>query len=100
MAGMGGANQGGAGSNANGGVSNAGASLSDQIVNASLNYKVNAPIIDDLMKQVGIDLNGGIQNIASPLLDGCEKAKDASNFSAKETEKFNAASEQKDGKKK
>ena len=100
MAGMGGANQGGIGSNANGGVSNAGASLSDQIVNASLNYKVNAPIIDDLMKQVGIDLNGGIQNIASPLLDGCEKAKDASNFSAKETEKFNAASEQKDGKKK
>ena len=100
MAGIGGANQGGIGSNANGGVSNAGASLSDQIVNASLNYKVNAPIIDDLMKQVGIDLNGGIQNIASPLLDGCEKAKDASNFSAKETEKFNAASEQKDGKKK
>ena len=100
MAGLGGANQGGAGSNANGGVSNAGASLSDQIVNASLNYKVNAPIIDDLMKQVGIDLNGGIQNIASPLLDGCEKAKDASNFSAKETEKFNAASEQKDSKKK
>lgn len=100
MAGMGGANQGGIGSNTNGGVSNAGASLSDQIVNASLNYKVNAPIIDDLMKQVGIDLNGGIQNIASPLLDGCEKGKDTSNFSAKETEKFNAASEQKDGKKK
>ena len=100
MAGLGGANQSGAGSNTNGGVSNAGASLSDQIVNASLNYKVNAPIIDDLMKQVGIDLNGGIQNIASPLLDGCETAKDASNFSAKETEKFNAASEQKDGKKK
>ena len=100
MAGLGGANQGGAGSNANGGVSNAGASLSDQIINASLNYKVNAPIIDDLMKQVGIDLNGGIQNIASPLLDGCEKAKDKSNFSAKETEKFNAASEQKDSKKK
>jgi len=100
MAGLGGANQSSAGLNANGSVSNAGASLSDQIVNASLNYKVNAPIIDDLMKQVGIDLNGGIQNIASPLLDGCEKAKDASNFSAKETEKFNAASEQKDGKKK
>ncbi len=100
MAGLGGANQSSAGSNANGGVSNAGASLSDQIVNASLNYKVNAPIIDDLMKQVGIDLNGGIQNIASPLLDGCEKAKDTSNFGAKETEKFNATSEQKDGKKK
>ena len=100
MAGLGGANQNGAGLNANGSVSNAGASLSDQIINASLNYKVNAPIIDDLMKQVGIDLNGGIQNIASPLLDGCEKAKDASNFSAKETEKFNAASEQKDSKKK
>ena len=100
MTGLGGANQSGAGLNANGGVSNAGASLSDQIVNASLNYKVNAPIIDDLMKQVGIDLNGGIQNIASPLLDGCEKAKDASDFSAKDTEKFNAASEQKDSKKK
>ena len=100
MAGMGGANQGGIGSNANGGVSNAGASLSDQIVNASLNYKVNAPIIDDLMKQVGIDLNGGIQNIASPLLSDCEKPKFESNLSVKETEKFNAASEQKDGKKK
>ena len=65
MAGLGGANQGGTGSSTNGGVSNAGASLSDQIVNASLNYKVNAPIIDDLMKQVGIDLNGGIQINAS-----------------------------------
>ena len=100
MAGLGGANQGGAGSNTNGGVSNAGASLSDQIVNASLNYKVNAPIIDDLMKQVGIDLNGGIQNIASPLLSGSEKPKDASNLSSKETEKSNASNEQKEGKKK
>lgn len=100
MAGLGGANQGGAGSNTNGGVSNSGASLSDQIVNASLNYKVNAPIIDDLMKQVGIDLNGGIQNIASPLLSGYEKPKDASNLSSKETEKSNASNEQKEGKKK
>lgn len=100
MAGLGGANQGGAGSNTNGGVSNAGASLSDQIVNASLNYKVNAPIIDDLMKQVGIDLNGGIQNIASPLLSGCEKPKDASNLSSKETEKSSVSNEQKEGKKK
>ena len=100
MAGLGGANQGGAGSITNGGVSNAGASLSDQIVNASLNYKVNAPIIDDLMKQVGIDLNGGIQNIASPLLSGYEKTKDASNLSSKETEKSNASNEQKEGKKK
>ena len=100
MAGLGGANQGGAGSNTNGGVSNTGASLSDQIVNASLNYKVNAPIIDDLMKQVGIDLNGGIQNIASPLLSGYEKPKDASNLSSKETEKSNASNEQKEGKKK
>ena len=100
MAGLGGANQGGAGSNTNGGVSNAGASLSDQILNASLNYKVNAPIIDDLMKQVGIDLNGGIQNIASPLLSGYEKTKDASNLSSKETEKSNASNEQKEGKKK
>ena len=100
MAGLGGANQGGIGSNTNGVVSNAGASLSDQIVNASLNYKVNAPIIDDLMKQVGIDLNGGIQNIASPLLSGCEKPKDASNLSSKETEKSNVSNEQKEGKKK
>ncbi|MFC2750311.1 MAG: flotillin domain-containing protein [Campylobacter sp.] len=100
MAGLGGANQSGVGSNASSGVSNAGASLSDQIVNASLNYKVNAPIIDDLMKQVGIDLNGGIQNIASPLLSSFEKPKDASDFSTKDTEKYNVASEQKDGKKK
>ena len=100
MAGLGGANQSGVGSNASSGVSNAGASLSDQIVNASLNYKVNAPIIDDLMKQVGIDLNGGIQNIASPLLSGCEKPKDASNLSSKEIEKSNVSNEQKEGKKK
>lgn len=100
MAGLGGANQSSAGLNANGGVSNAGASLSDQIVNASLNYKVNAPIIDDLMKQVGIDLNGGIQNIASPLLSDCEKPKCESNLSVKEAGKFSYASEQKDGKKK
>nr|WP_315014004.1 flotillin domain-containing protein [uncultured Campylobacter sp.] len=88
MAGLGGANQSGAGLNANGGVSNAGASLSDQIVNASLNYKVNAPIIDDLMKQVGIDLNGGIQNIAQPLRSG-EKLGSASDLSGSE-QKSNA----------
>ena len=89
MAGLGGANQGGIGSNTNGVVSNAGASLSDQIVNASLNYKVNAPIIDDLMKQVGIDLNGGIQNIAQPLRSG-EKLGSASDLNASE-QKSNAA---------
>ena len=89
MAGLGGANQSGAGLNASGGVSNAGASLSDQIVNASLNYKVNAPIIDDLMKQVGIDLNGGIQNIAQPLRSG-EKLGSASDLNASE-QKSNAA---------
>lgn len=89
MAGLGGANQSGAGLNANGSVSNAGASLSDQIVNASLNYKVNAPIIDDLMKQVGIDLNGGIQNIAQPLRSG-EKLGSASDLNGSE-QKSNAA---------
>jgi len=89
MAGLGGANQSGAGLNANGSVSNAGASLSDQIINASLNYKVNAPIIDDLMKQVGIDLNGGIQNIAQPLLSG-EKLGSASDLNGSE-QKSNAA---------
>ena len=89
MAGLGGANQGGAGLNANGSVSNAGASLSDQIVNASLNYKVNAPIIDDLMKQVGIDLNGGIQNIAQPLRSA-EKLGSASDLNGSE-QKSNAA---------
>ncbi len=83
MAGLGGANQSGVGSNASSGVSNAGASLSDQIVNASLNYKVNAPIIDDLMKQVGIDLNGGIQNIAQPLRSA-EKLGSASDLKASE----------------
>ncbi|WP_297965652.1 flotillin domain-containing protein [uncultured Campylobacter sp.] len=89
MAGLGGANQSGAGLNANGGVSNAGASLSDQIVNASLNYKVNAPIIDDLMKQVGIDLNGGIQNIAQPLRSA-EKLGSAQDLNGSE-QKSNAA---------
>ncbi len=89
MAGLGGANQGSAGLNANGGVSNAGASLSDQIVNASLNYKVNAPIIDDLMKQVGIDLNGGIQNITQPLRSG-EKLGSAPDLNGSE-QKSNAA---------
>lgn len=89
MAGLGGANQSGAGLSANGGVSNAGASLSDQIVNASLNYKVNAPIIDDLMKQVGIDLNGGIQNIAQPLRSG-EKLGSAQDLNGSE-QKSNAA---------
>ena len=89
MAGLGGANQSGAGLSANGSVSNAGASLSDQIVNASLNYKVNAPIIDDLMKQVGIDLNGGIQNIAQPLRS-CEKLGSAQDLNGSE-QKSNAA---------
>ncbi|MGB2552643.1 flotillin family protein [Campylobacter sp. MOP51] len=34
-----------------------GASLSDQIVNAALKFKTNAPILNDLMSEVGLNLN-------------------------------------------
>lgn len=40
-----------------GGGSDSSASLPDQIVNSALKYKTNLPILTDLLKEVGLDLN-------------------------------------------
>jgi len=52
---------GGSSANAEGGQSNGGGNLADQVVSSALKYRAQAPLVDSLMRQVGLnagDLNG------------------------------------------
>ncbi len=66
-----GGNSGGGGSaNNNGGGNNnmGGASLSDQIVDSALRYKAQAPLVDGLLREIGID-GASIGSISKALKD-------------------------------
>ncbi len=71
----------GAGSNdggntpGNNGGSNGGGSLSDQIVDSALRYKAQAPIVDGLLKEIGID-GAGISSISKSLKDQVTSAEE------------------------
>ncbi|MBY0422658.1 MAG: hypothetical protein K2Q06_10165, partial [Parvularculaceae bacterium] len=57
------------------GVDHGGAGLADQAVSAALRYRSQAPLIDSLMKELGLsggDLNGLAQAALAP---SAEKAK-------------------------
>jgi len=67
------------GLNAGGGVggsaelsSGNGGNLSDQIVNSALRYRAQAPLLDSLLKDVGIE-GGDINSLADVLKDGASK---------------------------
>ncbi|MBL4790012.1 MAG: flotillin family protein [Kordiimonadaceae bacterium] len=61
-------NGGGSSANAEGGQSNGGGSLADQVVSSALKYRAQAPLVDSLMQQVGLnagDLNGLTEGLLS-----------------------------------
>ncbi|MEE9350712.1 MAG: flotillin domain-containing protein [Thiotrichaceae bacterium] len=63
--GGGGSNNSGDGGGGNGG-NNSGASLSDQIVDSALRYKSQAPLVDGLLREIGID-GASISSISNAL---------------------------------
>jgi len=57
-----------AGANLGDGQENMQTSLSDQVVNSALRYRSQAPLIDSLMNELGLqggDMNGFTQNLKS-----------------------------------
>ena len=74
--GNGGGNGGGSGNNNNGGDSgSSGGSLSDQIVDSALRYKAQAPLVDGLLREIGID-GVNISSISKALKDEVSLSKD------------------------
>ena len=45
----------GGGAPATDGVATSGQSLSDQVMNSALKYRVQAPLVDSLLKDIGLD---------------------------------------------
>lgn len=85
--GQGQANGGGSNNGGNGGGSGVGGgSLSDQIVDSALRYKAHAPIVDGLLKEIGID-GASINSISKALKDevGFDKNKDSGEDELKES---------------
>ena len=66
----GGGNNGGSSSEGGGnnGGGNGGASLSDQIVDSALRYKAQAPLVDGLLREIGID-GASVSSISKALKD-------------------------------
>ncbi len=64
--GMGGGGNGGSGNNSGGGQNGGGGSLSDQIVDSALRYKAQAPMVENLLKHVGL-AGGGIKDFTTGL---------------------------------
>jgi len=63
---------GGSGSNGgnSGGSNNGGGSLSDQIVDSALRYKAQAPLVDSLLKEIGLDGSSmSMANLSKTLTD-------------------------------
>jgi uncharacterized membrane protein YqiK len=65
---------GGGGGGAGGGGDFAGAGgFSDQVVNSALRYRAQAPLIDELLKEIGIDTGKAGQTMATGLLKAAAK---------------------------
>ena len=86
-----GGNGGGSGGNNNGDGSggsggNSGASLSDQIVDSALRYKSQAPLVDGLLREIGIDgasissISKALKNEVSMTKDGEEAEQDGNDL--------------------
>ncbi len=73
---MDGLNGGGSSGNGNGKAGEAGeASLSDQIVSSALRYRTQAPLLDAMLKEVGLE-NGDLKKLAEGLAGKAEEKKD------------------------
>ncbi|MFN3229572.1 MAG: flotillin family protein [Asticcacaulis sp.] len=69
------------GSHAAGGSSSNGGNLSDQVVNSALRYRAQAPLVDQLLAEVGLsggDLNGLTQALRTPPSYSATEAQDQS----------------------
>ncbi|MBE8233659.1 MAG: flotillin family protein, partial [Endozoicomonadaceae bacterium] len=69
---IGNGNQGSGGGGNSGG--NGGGSLSDQIVDSALRYKAQAPLVDNLLKEIGID-GSSMTSLSEALKDNTSTAK-------------------------
>jgi uncharacterized membrane protein YqiK len=70
---VGGLNGGGAGAAAGEGATTANASFSDQVVNSALRHRTLAPLVDGILKQVGIAGGGSLEALTAglvPAVDG------------------------------
>jgi uncharacterized membrane protein YqiK len=64
----------GGGHGAGGGDFTGGAGgLSDQVVNSALRYRAQAPLVDELLKEIGIDTGKAGQTMATGLLKAAAK---------------------------
>ena len=58
---------GGGGGNGGGSGGGDGAGIADNVVNSALRYRAQAPIVDALLKEIGI-VGGDITKVAPPLV--------------------------------
>jgi uncharacterized membrane protein YqiK len=63
----------GGGGGGSGGGDFAGAGFSDQVVNSALRYRAQAPLVDELLKEIGIDTGKAGQTMATGLLKAATK---------------------------
>lgn len=85
--GIGGGNQGGGnGGGTTGGGNGGGGSLSDQIVDSALRYKAQAPLVDNLLKEIGID-GSSMTNLSEALKDHTTTTKITDKSSTSDTKK-------------
>ena len=63
----------GGGHSGNGGDYNGGAGFSDQVVNSALRFRAQAPLVDELLKEIGMDTGKGGQSMAQGLLNAIAK---------------------------
>jgi uncharacterized membrane protein YqiK len=63
----------GGGGGGGGDFAGTGAGFSDQVVNSALRYRAQAPLIDELLKEIGIDSGKSGPALASGLLKGAAK---------------------------
>jgi hypothetical protein len=64
----------------NGAGAGAGRNVTDEIIDSALRYRVQAPMIDSLMKEIGIE-GGGLGRMTDVLRD----AKDIQNLASKKS---------------
>jgi uncharacterized membrane protein YqiK len=63
----------GGGGNGSGGNGNANAGLADSVVNSALRFRAQAPLVDQLLREIGVQ-GGDIGHAANTLLEGNKKA--------------------------
>jgi uncharacterized membrane protein YqiK len=63
----------GGGHGGGGDFTGGGSGFADQVVNSALRYRAQAPLIDELLKEIGLDTGKSGQSMASGLLNALGK---------------------------